>query len=177
MSELVSVVLFYRRRWTSFLTPPYFQLIFYLTSDLGFIRTVESRQFDFVPEFSSMITDIPIMEWLEDLELTCELCEITKVKRVLPLCLKGVARETYQQQSKEQGNNIEEIKRALVKAYGTDSFKAFDQFTTCCLCPEETVDELTDLQQLERLVGEMLPEFWRKSAFISGLPSHVRGLL
>ena len=62
--------------------------------------------------------------------------------------------------------------------YGMDSFVAFEQFTTCRLSPEETVDEFqTDLQRLARLVGEMSPECWMKSAFINGLPSHIRELL
>ena len=57
-------------------------------------------------------------------------------------------------------------------------FVAFEQFTTRHLHPEEIVDEfLTDLQQLARLVEEMPPECWIKSAFVNGLPSHVRGLL
>ena len=51
-----------------------------------------SRQFDIqlIPKFSGVVTDMPIMEWLKDLEVTCELCEITKVDRVLPVRLKGV---------------------------------------------------------------------------------------
>ena len=117
------------------------------------------------------------MECMEDLELTCELCEITTVERVLPLRLKGVARETYRQLSKEQRDDVKEIKRGLTKAYGTDSFVAFEQFTTRCLHPEETADEvLTDLQRLTRLVGEIPPECWIKCAFVNGLSSHVRGL-
>ena len=108
-----------------------------------------SRQFDIqlIPEFSDAATDTPIMEWLEDLELTCELCDITKVERVLPLQLKGAAQETYRQLSKEQWDDVEKIKRALIKAYRMDSFVAFEQFTMCCLHPEETAGVfLTDLQ-------------------------------
>ena len=138
------------------------------------------RPFDvrLIPEFIGAATDTPILEWLEDLELTCELCEISKIERVLPLRLKGAVRETYRQLSKEQRDDIEEIKRALIKAYGTDSFVAFEQFTTRRLRPEETADEfLTDLQRLARLVGETPPECCIKSAFVNGLPSDVKGLL
>ena len=86
------------------------------------------------------------MEWLEDLELTCELCKITKVEQVSPVRLKGVARGTYRQLSKEQWDDIEEVKCALIKAYRMDSFVAFKQFTTRCLHPEETEDKYqTDL--------------------------------
>ena len=47
------------------------------------------RQFDvqLISKFSGAAMDIPGMEWLENYELTCELCEITKVKWVLPLRL------------------------------------------------------------------------------------------
>ena len=108
-----------------------------------------------IPEFSGEATDTPILGWLEDLELNCELCEIYKIERVLPLRLKGAARETYRQLSKEQRDDVEEIKRALIKAYRTDSFVAFEQFTTRRLRPEETANEfLTDLQRLARLVGK-----------------------
>ena len=118
------------------------------------------------------------MEWLEDLELTCEFGKISKIEWILPLWLKGAARETYRQLSKEQRDDVEEIKRALIKAYGTDLFVAFEQFTMCRLCPEEIADEsLTDLQRLARLVGETPPECWRKSTFVNGLPSDVKGLL
>ena len=59
-----------------------------------------------------------------------------------------------------------------------NSFVAFEQFATCHLRPEETVDEfLADLQQLARLVGEMPLECRMKSAFVNGLPSHIGGLL
>ena len=139
-----------------------------------------SRQFDvrLILEFSGETTDTPILEWLENLELTCELCEISKIERVLQLRLKGTARETYRQLSKEQQDDVEEIKRALIKAYETDSFVAFEQFTTRHLRPEESADEfLTDLQRLARLVGETPPECWIKSTFVNGLPSDVKGLL
>ena len=55
---------------------------------------------------------------------------------------------------------------------------AFEQFTTRRSRPEETTDEfLTDLQRLARLVGEMPPECWIRSAFINELPSDVKRLL
>ena len=84
------------------------------------------------------------------------------VERVLSLRLKGAARETYRQLSKEQRNEIEEIKSTLI----TDSFVTFDQFTTCRLRLEETVDEFqTDLQRLAQLLGQMPPECWMKSSY------------
>ena len=71
-----------------------------------------------------------------------------------------------------------EIKHALIKAYRTDTFVAFEQFIMHWLRPEKTVDEfLTDLQQLAWQIGEMPPECWMKSAFINGPSSHIRGIL
>ena len=73
--------------------------------------------------------------------------------------------------AKEQQDDVEEIKHALIRAYGTNSFVAFEQFTTRRLCPEETADEfLTDLQRLAQLVRETPPECWIKSTFVNGLP-------
>ena len=139
----------------------FIQKQFLLTSYFSTLLTMASRQFDvrIIPEFSSAATDTPILEWLKDLELTCELCEISNIEWVLPLRLKGAARDTYRQLSKEQRGDVEEIKCALIKAFRTDLFVAFEQFTTHRLRPEETADEfLTDLQRLARLIREMPPE-------------------
>ena len=40
-----------------------------------------------IPEFSSAATDMPIVEWVENLELVCELCTMKNVECVLPLRL------------------------------------------------------------------------------------------
>ena len=44
-----------------------------------------------IPEFSGAATDIPIVEWIENVELVSELCTMKNVKRVLPLRLRGRA--------------------------------------------------------------------------------------
>ena len=36
-----------------------------------------------IPEFTGAATDLPVEEWLEDLELICKLCEIDKADWVL----------------------------------------------------------------------------------------------
>ena len=38
-------------------------------------------------EFSGAVTDMPIVEWVENVELVCELCTMKNVGRVLPLRL------------------------------------------------------------------------------------------
>ena len=40
-----------------------------------------------IPEFSGAATDMPIVEWVENVELVCELCTMKNAKRVLPLRL------------------------------------------------------------------------------------------
>ena len=90
---------------------------------------------------------VPIVELLEDPELTCELCEIDRIERVLPLYLKGPARETYRQLSKEQRCDGEEINLAFIIARGMDSFVAFDHIAMRQLRPGETENKfLTELQ-------------------------------
>ena len=131
-----------------------------------------------IPEFNGSPTDVLIIERLEDLELTCELCKIDNTERILPLCLKGPVQETYQRLSKEQRSDVEEMKHALIKAYSMDSFVAFDHFTRRQLHPRETVDEfLMELQCLALLMGEMLPECWIRCGFVNGLPNHFKRLL
>ena len=38
-------------------------------------------------EFSGAATDMPIVKWVENVELVCELCALKNVERVLPLRL------------------------------------------------------------------------------------------
>ena len=131
-----------------------------------------------IPEFSGAATDMPIVEWIKNVELVCELCAMNKVERVLPLRLRGGALAMYRQLSEERKADTEKIKRALITAYGTDAFDAFDQFVARRLRQNETVDEfLAKLRRLVRLVGDLLPECWLACAFVSGLPQHVRQLL
>ena len=123
------------------------------------------------------MTDMPIVEWIKNVELVCELCAMGKVKRILPLKLGGGTLAMYRRLSKEWRANIEQIKQALITAYTTYMFNAFNQFVTC-LPPGETVDEfLADSLQLAWLVGEPLPDRWMTCAFVPGLPQHVRQLL
>ena len=51
---------------------------------------MEGKIFDvqLILEFSGAATDMLIVEWVEDVELVCELCAMKNVKRVLPLRLR-----------------------------------------------------------------------------------------
>ena len=129
-------------------------------------------------EFSVAATDMPIVEWVENVELVCELCAMKNVKRVLPLRIPGGALAIYRQLSTEQKADAEQIKQALITTYAADAFDAYDQFVTQQLHPGETVDEFfAELQVLAWLVGGPLPERWLTCSFISGLPQHIKHLL
>ena len=141
---------------------------------------MDGKAFDIrlIPEFSGTITDMPIIEWIENDKLVCELCAMDKVERILPLRLRGGAPAVYRRFCKEQRTDAEQIKQALITAYATDKFNAFDQFVARHLRPGETVDKfLADLHRLVRLVGEPLPDRWMTCAFVSGLSQHDRQLL
>lgn len=128
-----------------------------------------------IPEFGGAATDEPIAEWLERVEMICELSDEDRVERILPLRLTGGALAVYRQLSKEQRADLEEIKRALTTAFAVDAFMAFDQFAARQLRDGETVDEfLAALKRLALQVGEMPPEKWMACAFVSGLPQRVR---
>ena len=78
----------------------------------------------------------------------------------------------------EKKADAEQIKQALITAYATDAFNAYDQFVTWHLCPDETVDKFfAELRQLARLIGGLLPKRWLTCAFVSGLPQHIKHLL
>ena len=105
-------------------------------------------------EFSGATTDMPIVEWIENVQLACELCAMVRVEPVLLLHLQGGALAMYQQLSKEKRVGPKEIKRALITAYATCVFNTFDQFTVQQLWQNETVDKfMPDLHHLARLVG------------------------
>ena len=57
---------------------------------------MEGKMFDvrLIPEFSGAATNMLIVEWVENVELVCELCAMKNVKRVLLLRLRGGALAT-----------------------------------------------------------------------------------
>ena len=141
---------------------------------------MEGKMFDvrLIPEFSGAATDMPIVQWVENVELVCELCTMKNVEHIQPLRLRGGALAVYRQLSAEQKADAEQIKQALITTYATDAFNAYDQFVTRQLCPDETVDKFfAELRWLAWLVGGPLPERWLTHAFVSGLLQHIRHLL
>ena len=76
-----------------------------------------------IPEFSGAATDIPIVEWVENVELVCELCAMKNVKHVLPFRLWGGVLAIYRQLSADHKADAEQIKQALITAYAADELK------------------------------------------------------
>ena len=83
-----------------------------------------------IPEVSGAATDMPIVDWVENVEFVSELCAIKNIEHVLPLRLRGGALAIYRQLSVEQKADEEQIKQAPITAYATDAFNAYDQFVT-----------------------------------------------
>ena len=108
-----------------------------------YLLVMEGKIFDIrlIPEFSGASTDMPIVEWIENGELVCELCAMKNVEHVLPLRLRGGALAIHRQLSAEQKAAAEQIKQALRTAYAADAFNAYDQFITWQLHLGEMVDK------------------------------------
>ena len=73
-----------------------------------------------IPDFSNTLTDMPVIESIENVEFVWELCAMNKVEGILPLQLRGGALAVYRRLSKEQRADAEEIKQVLITAYATD---------------------------------------------------------
>lgn len=60
------------------------------------------RGFDIwlIAEYSGAATDLPIVEWIQYVELLCEFCKIKKIKWILLLCLRAGALAVYWQLTK-----------------------------------------------------------------------------
>ena len=135
------------------------------------------RPFDLrlIPEFGGAASDEPIIEWLEQVEMICELADEERVECILPLRLTGGALIMHWQISKEQRADIKEIKHAHSTVFAVDAFVAFKQFAMWWLHDGETVDEfLAALKRLACQVSKRTPEKWIACGFVAGLPQHVR---
>ena len=77
-----------------------------------YFLAIEGKIFDvrLIPEFNGAATDMPIVKWIENVELVCELCAMKNVKRVLSLRLRGGALAIYRRLSAEQKAVAEQIK-------------------------------------------------------------------
>ena len=114
-------------------------------------------------------------EWLEQVELVCEMRDVDNVERFLPIRLKGGALSVYQRLTRDQREDLQQVKQAFLVAFTPNPFVAFDTFVSCHLRPGETVNEyLGDLQDLVCLIEENTSDRWLSCAFVSGPPGPVR---
>lgn len=134
------------------------------------------RMFDYrqIPEFSGTTTDEPVIQWIQRIEMICDLCKRTDIELILQLCLQNGALAVYQQLNKKEKVSLQHIEQALIAPYAPDLFNTYGQIVARRLRPDEAANEyLADLQQLDLLIRD------REMAcdFVSGLSQHVRRLL
>ena len=90
-----------------------------------------------IPEFHGVSFDYTVSEWLEQVELVCKKCSVDNIERVLPLRLRGGALLVYQRLTRDQREDLQQVKQALLVAFVLDPFVAFDTFVLHRLCPGE----------------------------------------
>ena len=118
-----------------------------------------------------------VVEWLDKVELVCNIRKIGDLSVVIPLRLTGGAFSVYQQLDADAKKNGEAIKSALKSAFGLDSFLAYEKFTKRQIKEGESVDVyLADLKRLSSLFG-CTSEKLISCAFTSGLPDRVKQAL
>lgn len=97
--------------------------------------------------FEFTTNECSVVEWMEKVQMMCDLCWIKQVERVLPLT--GGAYTVYLQLSQEDKTGVTRIKKALCAASATDTFTAYEQFASRTLRPGETLDAfLAELRKL-----------------------------
>ena len=85
-------------------------------SVIYYLFAMEGKMFDvwLILEFSGAATDMPIVEWVENVELVCELCAMKNIERILPLRLRRGVFAIYKQLSAQQKVDAEQIKQVLI---------------------------------------------------------------
>ena len=129
---------------------------------------------DIITKYEDCATSGDFAEWIEKLELVATLQNITDLKTFLPLFLSGPAFAVYKQLAASDKEDYNNLKAALLVAFGVNSYAAYEQLQRRVLQDGETVDVyLADLRRLVTLVGQSNPEPILKCAFMAGLPSDI----
>uniref|UniRef100_A0A5S6QMN4 CCHC-type domain-containing protein n=1 Tax=Trichuris muris TaxID=70415 RepID=A0A5S6QMN4_TRIMR len=119
----------------------------------------------------------PVAEWLDKVQIMCDLFGVADIAKVLPLRLAGEAFAVYQQQTPEMRRDAEKVKQALLKAFAMDKFVAYKRFVSRRLEPGEAHDVfVADLRRLASLAGG-ISDSVICCAFVNGLPVHVQEIL
>ena len=140
-------------------------------------RMTNESKFDLklIPEFDGSTS---VVDWIERVELTCNLCDVRRTHTVIPLRLAGGALSVYQQLSIAEKADFNSIRNALYKAFAMDPCTAYERFASRKLMPGETVDVFfAGLKKLAVLFGSGVSERTYAYAFVAGLPARVKQLL
>lgn len=130
-----------------------------------------------IPEFSGESKEDSIAEWYSKATWLCKLHKVTDLTIILPLRLTGNAYKIYDQLSEDDKLSLDKVKTALFRAFEADAFTAYEQLHCRRLEHGEPVDAyLADIRRLAGLAGGMT-EKAMCSAFVFGLPDHVRRIL
>lgn len=128
-----------------------------------------------IPEFDG--SSVGVSEWLDKFELVCQLRGFSEWQNIVPLRLTGGAFCVYQQLSKDDKQIYAKVKEALISAFASDRFCAYEQFIGRKLRDGEAVDVyLADLRRLATLFGGM-SDAGLACAFVAGLPDSARRTL
>lgn len=128
-----------------------------------------------IPEFNGSSHDV--QDWLDKLELVCQLRGYSNLQTIVPLRLTGGALAVYQQLSSDDRKEYSKITEALLSAIALDRFCAYEQFVARKLGDGESVDVyLADLRRLAAMFGG-IPETGLACAFVAGLPDTARRIL
>lgn len=119
--------------------------------------------------------------WLKQAHLAKELLKLEDLAVVIPLFLDGPAFAVYEQLGTEDKKDAGKIEAALVTAFATDMFLAYDEFRTRMWKPGESVDvflaELKRLANLANINTDGEDHRLIKLAFVMGLPETISAQL
>ena len=73
---------------------------------------VLDRMFDYqlIPEFGGAATNEPVIQWIQQVRMNCNLCKKMDVELILPSCPQDGTPTLYQQLNKEEKGSLQLIK-------------------------------------------------------------------
>ena len=138
----------------------------------SYFGTMSVKVSDLVKPYVDSNKSGDFSDWCEKLELVAGLQKISDLQSFLPLFLEGPAFAVYKQLGSTVQGDYEQLKEALLLAFGQNSFSAYEQLKGRILQDNETVDVyIADLKRLATLMGQGNAEPLLRCAFISGLPA------